>query len=452
MRSRIKMSKMYSPEQEATRRPAHKSQNKRKATEAWFEGEPAETALYVFPALKIGRVDSSEEREADEMAHRVVGNGAPERMPQRVAGQSEGGGLAVSPAIADRIQARSGQGESLPAADREFFEPRFGRGFEDVVIHRDAEANDLARSLNAKAFTVRSDIYFGSGQYSQDEDGRRLLAHELTHTVQQGAAKTVQRQIRPEGKEAGVDLKKVQSEVERIILGHRDNPSEMVRLLIARTITVSAEYAHLAFLEVAVLADKYPELAGALNVVLRAMGQNMAGAVDLSPETMTWFDLFNIWLFELGDFDEIRFGDHAATTSDLKKQEGITQARNQAHERIQRGDLSTLPFSWTYDQAAFYQGIKNRNLATSFLGSFGGTVSILAHGTGEYILIFRIENTTGRASGTRLRQAEVPGAEGGKGVHLPIILDKDRGKGIPLGGTLRQVWTWSEIVRIEKRP
>ncbi len=203
MRSRIKMSKVHSPRtrEQETARPAHKSQNGRKATEAWFEGEPAETELYVFPALKIGRVDSPEEREADEMAQRVVGGEiVPDelaRMPQRVAGQSEEGGLAVSPPIADRIQARSGQGESLPETDREFFEPRFGRGFEDVVIHRDGEAASLARGLNAKAFTVGSDIYFGSGQYSQSEDGRRLMAHELTHTVQQGAGGMIQRYIAP---------------------------------------------------------------------------------------------------------------------------------------------------------------------------------------------------------------------------------------------------------------
>lgn len=67
-----------------------------------------------------------------------------------------------------------------------FFEPRFGRDFSDVRIHADSNANQLASSINAKAFTKGKDIIFGSGMFlPENSSGKRLLGHELTHVVQQ---------------------------------------------------------------------------------------------------------------------------------------------------------------------------------------------------------------------------------------------------------------------------
>jgi hypothetical protein len=82
----------------------------------------------------------------------------------------------------------SGGGEALSEATRTYFEPRFGKDFSDVRVHHDRQAAESARSVNALAYTVGRDIVFGEGRYSpQTEDGQRLLAHELAHTVQQGA-------------------------------------------------------------------------------------------------------------------------------------------------------------------------------------------------------------------------------------------------------------------------
>jgi hypothetical protein len=79
-----------------------------------------------------------------------------------------------------------GSGRPLDVGSRSFMEPRFGRDFSDVRIHTDAAAADAARVLNAEAFTVGRDIHFAEGRYRPDTSpGRRLLAHELTHTVQQ---------------------------------------------------------------------------------------------------------------------------------------------------------------------------------------------------------------------------------------------------------------------------
>ncbi len=75
---------------------------------------------------------------------------------------------------------------------RSYFESRFGYDFSQVRVHHDASAWKAAESINAKAFTVGPDIVFGPGQFApQTPQGRRLLAHELTHVIQQGSADRV---------------------------------------------------------------------------------------------------------------------------------------------------------------------------------------------------------------------------------------------------------------------
>jgi uncharacterized protein DUF4157 len=83
-------------------------------------------------------------------------------------------------------------GEPLDQNTRGFMEPRFGHDFSKVRVHRDEKAAASAHSLSALAYTVGNDVVFGSGQYSPDtSEGRKVLAHELAHTIQQGS--TVQR-------------------------------------------------------------------------------------------------------------------------------------------------------------------------------------------------------------------------------------------------------------------
>lgn len=96
----------------------------------------------------------------------------------------------LTPSVAASIAAmRGGGGGALPAATRAFFEPRFGKNFSHVRLHTDTRANEAAKSIGARAFTLGRDIGFSTGQYApESNEGRRLLAHELTHVVQQGAA------------------------------------------------------------------------------------------------------------------------------------------------------------------------------------------------------------------------------------------------------------------------
>ena len=92
----------------------------------------------------------------------------------------------VSSSLQNRITALQGGGQPLPHSERAFFEPRFGADFSQVRVHADSQAAETARAVNARAFTVRRDVVFGAGEYQPStSEGRRLLAHELTHVMQQ---------------------------------------------------------------------------------------------------------------------------------------------------------------------------------------------------------------------------------------------------------------------------
>jgi hypothetical protein len=92
----------------------------------------------------------------------------------------------VTPNIESNINSMKGGGQPLSESTRAFFEPRFGTDFSQVRLHTDDKAGKIARSINAKAFTTGKDIVFNSGQYSPGtSSGKHLLAHELTHVVQQ---------------------------------------------------------------------------------------------------------------------------------------------------------------------------------------------------------------------------------------------------------------------------
>lgn len=101
----------------------------------------------------------------------------------RCAGESRG----VPPGFQQEQGIQSlGGGQPLSVSSRAFFEPRFGRDFSRVRVHNDSTAAALARSVNARAFTLGTNIVFNTGSYVPGTaGGRRLLAHELTHVVQQ---------------------------------------------------------------------------------------------------------------------------------------------------------------------------------------------------------------------------------------------------------------------------
>ncbi len=92
----------------------------------------------------------------------------------------------VTPDFESRIQSLKSSGKPLPEADRSFMERRFGVDFSGVRVHTDSDAVQMSKALNAEAFTIGNNIVFASGQYSsQSKEGKRLIAHELVHVIQQ---------------------------------------------------------------------------------------------------------------------------------------------------------------------------------------------------------------------------------------------------------------------------
>lgn len=107
-------------------------------------------------------------------------------MPSRVGG----GAPSVPRGFASSMRQSSGDGQPVPEETRTFFESRFGADFGSVRIHTGTEATKLNRSIRAKAFTRANHIYFSDGAYDPSSSGgKTLLAHELTHVVQQGHAR-----------------------------------------------------------------------------------------------------------------------------------------------------------------------------------------------------------------------------------------------------------------------
>ena len=100
--------------------------------------------------------------------------------------RTTGGNSEVFSDIDSSINSLKGSGQPLSQKTRSYFEPRFGHDFSDVRVHSDAHAAQSAAAINARAYTLGRNIVFGAGQYQPDvKQGQRLLAHELTHVIQQ---------------------------------------------------------------------------------------------------------------------------------------------------------------------------------------------------------------------------------------------------------------------------
>ncbi|MDX8398715.1 MAG: DUF4157 domain-containing protein, partial [Gallionellaceae bacterium] len=100
----------------------------------------------------------------------------------------------VGSGVESRINSLKGGGQPLDPATRSFFEPRFGHDFSGVRVNSGGNASEAAKSVNARAFTLGSNMVFGSGQYQPESaEGKRLLGHELTHVVQQKQSGEIKR-------------------------------------------------------------------------------------------------------------------------------------------------------------------------------------------------------------------------------------------------------------------
>ena len=175
----------------------------------------------VQPKLTIGAPNDKYEQEADRVAGQVmrmpeaetvraktsVGDGpriqrvcseCDEELQRKPSGTkaedaaSEQGpilGKGLNTELSSQISMLRGRGQPLSDTTRAFFEPRFGQDFSSVRIHTGQQATDSAKSVQSRAYTLGRDVVFGAGEYRpHTNSGKHLLAHELTHVVQQTRA------------------------------------------------------------------------------------------------------------------------------------------------------------------------------------------------------------------------------------------------------------------------
>lgn len=158
--------------------------------------------------LTVSQPDDPFEQEADRVADRVMRMEAPGVTVQRMCAgceeeelqRKETGSEAVETTPSMVHDSLTSSGAPLDSATRTYMEQRFGHDFNNVRVHTGGQADAAARQINSLAFTLGNDVVFREGQYApHSSDGRRLLAHELTHVVQQSAGSThaVQRQTPP---------------------------------------------------------------------------------------------------------------------------------------------------------------------------------------------------------------------------------------------------------------
>ncbi|KQT17903.1 hypothetical protein ASG31_03965 [Chryseobacterium sp. Leaf404] len=180
-----------------------------------------------FPAviqkkLSIGSSHDSFETEADSVAEKIVNTSSfsvqrssllqpadmivnnvnavqrkcshceeEEKLRKKSSGGAAQPNTNLAPAhIENQIYSSQGSGQTMDKGTKNFMETRFGVDFSAVRIHTDSRADAMSKNLNARAFTVGNNIYFKNGEYSPSQNsGKFLLAHELTHTLQQSGGK-----------------------------------------------------------------------------------------------------------------------------------------------------------------------------------------------------------------------------------------------------------------------
>ncbi len=169
--------------------------------------KPGSVNSFFQPKLTINQPGDSFEQEADTMANKVIQDhiGFPkkdffkpaistiqrkcdhcEQEEDLQRKESSDEKSIPSEQTENYIGSLNGAGRSLTHNERSFFEPKFGYDFSNVRIHADSKANESAKSLHALAYTHGNNIIFGNEQYKPETtSGKKLLAHELTHVVQQ---------------------------------------------------------------------------------------------------------------------------------------------------------------------------------------------------------------------------------------------------------------------------
>ncbi|NHN38339.1 DUF4157 domain-containing protein [Pseudomaricurvus alcaniphilus] len=203
---------------------------------AGCEEEQAAQNAGVQPKLNVGTVNDRYEQEADAVATQVAGSAPaaaqrkPATLPKSAAAQSPGASSrdsspASRPGIASvqNIVAAPGAGTPLAAEVRNRVEPVLGADLSGVTVHNNVAAHTATAAINARAFTHQNHIFLGAEQSDRDVS---LMAHELTHTVQQGGVSLASRAGARESDNSSTSGTGFSdSSPDNVKQGHSDSPS-----------------------------------------------------------------------------------------------------------------------------------------------------------------------------------------------------------------------------------
>jgi hypothetical protein len=167
-------------EQKVQRQPEKKEEDKvmkkeDKKEEEKVQRQPEkkeEEKLQREPEKGDGKVMKAEDKKEEDKLHK----------------KEAGTSATPSKTVSNYIGSLNGKGQSLAPQANSFFSSKMGYDFTDVKVHTDKEAAESAKAVNAKAYTIGNNVVFNEGQYDTESgEGKKLMAHELTHVMQQGA-------------------------------------------------------------------------------------------------------------------------------------------------------------------------------------------------------------------------------------------------------------------------
>lgn len=226
--------------------------------------DQARAAPVIQARLLLGAAEDRYEREADRVAQQItkgraaLAPDANSRPPavQRVGG-AEGG--AVDASVQQAIVGARGGGHPLPDGLRGSMEQALGADFGGVRVHADTRADSISRALQARAFTTGQDLFFRRGEYNPfSSGGRHLLAHELTHVVQQNGtndSQLLQRRVGYEFENIGIKL--VKGDLEQYKAGYANATKRFEGKKQWEQKTLGAKYKYLARKEEVLRGDYF---------------------------------------------------------------------------------------------------------------------------------------------------------------------------------------------------
>lgn len=200
----------------------------KKQTTPFFEKNGKNSFFQVQPKLKIGSTNDQFEQEAEKISDQVVSeksvnqkNTTPISQPKIQSKSNTNKGIPVPSNFQNQLQKTEGQGQPLPDDSLKSMNKSFGKDFSNVKVHTNSSSEKLNQSIQAKAFTHKNNIYFNEGNFKPNtKNGEKLLAHELTHVVQQQYA-SPQIQRDPEAEANKLAAEEIAKEKQAIITTYK---------------------------------------------------------------------------------------------------------------------------------------------------------------------------------------------------------------------------------------